>query len=159
MKIVLELQRALLREIDQYEKVVEMRDYDCDWERLHIASCARVGYMLAQERGVDPVIAACACSMHDYGRILTGKQKDHAEAGYKPAMEFLRKTGLFSEDDVQKIGIAVKNHSLKSEVGSPLEEIVKDADVIDFYQYGYAMPREEQKVRLRKLLGENYKED
>lgn len=158
MKIVLELQRALLREIDKYADIVANRDYPCDWERLHIASCGRIGYLMAEERGVDPVLAACACSMHDYGRIITGKQANHAEAGYEPAMEFLRKTTLFSEAEIQQIGLAVKNHSLKSEVGTPLEEIVKDADVIDFYQYGYEMPREEQKERLRHLLGDKYKE-
>lgn len=158
MKIVLELQRALLREIDKYEDVVADRDYPCDWERLHIASCGRIGYLMAEERGVDPVLAACACSMHDYGRIITGKQSNHAEVGYEPAMEFLRTTALFSESEIQQIGLAVKNHSRKSEVGTPLEEIVKDADVIDFYQYGYEMPREEQKARLRNLLGDKYKE-
>ena len=29
----------------------------------------------------------------------------------------------------------------------------KDADVLDFYQYGYEMPRKEQQNRLEKLLG------
>ena len=158
MKKILELQRALLREIDKYEKLIGERDYPCDWERLHIASCARVGYMMAEERGVDPILAACACSMHDYGRIITGKQKNHAELGCLPAMEFLRGTHLFTEKEIQQIGIAVKNHSNKSDIGSPLEDIVKDADVVDFYQYGYEMPREEQKARLRKLLGDKYKE-
>ena len=75
------------------------------------------------------------------------------EAGYEPAMEFLRGTGLFEEDEIQQIGIAVKNHSEKAEIGNPLEEIVKDADVLDFYQYGYGFAREEQKLRLEKLLG------
>ena len=37
-------------------------------------------------------------------------------------------------------------------VGTPLEEIVKDADVLDFHQYGYEMPRKEQQDRLEKLL-------
>jgi uncharacterized protein len=46
----------------------------------------------------------------------------------------------------------VKNHSKKSEIGSPIEEIVKDADVIDFYQYGFGFEREEQKLRYEKML-------
>ena len=153
MKKILRLQSALLKEIDKYEKLIPERDHFIDWERVHISSCAKIGYMMADKRGVDPVLAACACACHDYGRIITGKQSGHAEAGYEPVQEFLRGTELFSEDEIQQIATAVKNHSKKSEIGTPLEEIVKDADVLDFYQYGYEMPRKEQQDRLEKLLG------
>ena len=153
MKKILRLQSALLKEIDKYEKLIPERDHFIDWERVHISSCAKIGYMLAEERGVDPILAACACACHDSGRIITGKQSGHAEAGYQPVQEFLRKTELFSDDEISQIAVAVKNHSKKAEVGTPLEEIVKDADVIDFYQYGYEMSRKEQQDRLETLLG------
>ena len=153
MKKILRLQSALLKEIDKYEKLIPERDHFIDWERVHISSCAKIGYMLAEERGVDPILAACACACHDYGRIITGKQSGHAEAGYQPVQEFLRKTELFSDDEISQIAVAVKNHSKKAEVGTPLEEIVKDAEVIDFYQYGYEMSRKEQQDRLETLLG------
>lgn len=153
MKKILRLQSALLKEIDKYEKLIPERDHFIDWERVHITSCAKIGYMMGEERGVDPILAAAACACHDYGRIITGKQKGHAEAGYEPVQEFLKNTGLFSGDEIAQIAIAVKNHSKKSEVGSPLEEIVKDADVLDFYQYGYDVARKEQQDRLEKLLG------
>ena len=153
MKKILRLQSALLKEIDKYEELIPERDHFIDWERVHISSCAKIGYMLAEERGVDPVLAACACACHDYGRIITGKQSGHAEAGYEPVKGFLKNTGLFTEDEIEQIATAVKNHSKKAEIGTPLEEIVKDADVLDFYQYGYEMPRKEQQNRLEKLLG------
>lgn len=60
---------------------------------------------------------------------------------------------LFTDEEIDQIAIAVKNHSRKGEVGSPLEEIVKDADVLDFYQYGYDVARKEQQDRLEALLG------
>lgn len=153
MKKILRLQSALLKEIDKYEKLVPKRSHFIDWERVHITSCAKIGYMLAEQRGVDPILAAAACAVHDYGRIITGKQEGHAEAGYEPVQEFLRGTELFDEDEIQQIAVAVKNHSKKAEVGSPLEEIVKDADVLDFYQYGYDVARKEQQDRLETLLG------
>ena len=146
------LQSALLKKIDEYEKLIPERDQPGDWERIHISSCAKLGYLFGEERGVDPIIAASACACHDYGRIITGKQAGHADAGYEPVKVFLRETGLFAEEEIEEIAIAVKNHSNKAEVGSPLEEIVKDADVLDFHQYGYAMPRQEQQDRLEKLL-------
>ena len=153
MKKILRLQSALLKEIDKYEQLIPQRDHFIDWERVHISSCAKIGYMLAEERGVDPILAAAACSCHDYGRIITGKQAGHAEAGYEPVKKFLKGTGLFDDDEIDQIATAVKNHSKKSEIGSPLEEIVKDADVLDFHQYGYATARQEQQDRLEKLLG------
>ena len=153
MKKILRLQSALLKEIDKYEELIPERDHFIDWERVHLSSCAKIGYMLAEERGVDPILAAAACSCHDYGRIITGKQAGHAEAGYEPVKKFLKGTGLFDDDEIDQIATAVKNHSKKSEIGSPLEEIVKDADVLDFHQYGYATARQEQQDRLEKLLG------
>ena len=152
MKRILRLQSALLKEIDKYEELVPQRDHFIDWERVHISSCGRTGYLLALHRGVDPELAAAACACHDYGRIITGRQKDHAEAGYLPVIEFLRGTELFDESEIQQIALAVKNHSKKDEVGTPLEEIVKDADVLDFHQYGYEMARRSQQDRLEALL-------
>ena len=87
------------------------------------------------------------------GRIITGKQPGHAEAGYEPVQVFLKNTGLFNDDEISQIAIAVKNHSKKAEIGSPLEEIVKDADVLDFYQYGHDVARKEQQDRLEAILG------
>ena len=151
MKRLLRLQSALLRKIDEYDRLVTARDKFIDWERVHMASCARIGYLLAETRGIDPDLASFACTVHDYGRIITGKQEGHADAGYLPVKAFLRVTGLFSEIEIEEIAMAVKNHSKKGEIGTPLDEIVKDADVLDFYQYGFGFGREEQKVRLEAL--------
>ncbi len=150
------LQSALLKEIDKYEKLIPERDYSGDWERVHISSCAKIGMLMAQQRGVDPILAACACACHDFGRIVTGKQANHAEAGYEPIKDFLKELEIFSNDEIMQIAQSVRNHSSKAEIGSPLEEIVKDADVLDFHQYGYEMPRKEQQDRLEKILGEKF---
>ena len=152
MNRLLKLQSALLKEIDKYEELIPERDQPGDWERVHISSCAKLGYLMAEKRDVDPIIAAAACACHDYGRIITGKQAGHAEAGFEPVKAFLRETGLFAGTEIEQIALAVKNHSSKAEVGTPLEEIVKDADVLDFHQYGYEMPRKEQQDRLERLL-------
>ena len=97
---------------------------------------------------------AVAIELND-GRIITGRQEGHAEAGYLPVQEFLKnlEPKLFTGDEINQIALAVKNHSKKGEVGTQLEEIVKDADVLDFYQYGYNMARKEQQDRLESLLG------
>lgn len=145
-----ELEVKLNKVIDQQEENPVERDETLEWERLHMASSARCGYMLALRRGADPEIAACAACIHDFGRIITGKQKGHAEAGYVPVKAFLKETELFSEEEIEIIATAVKNHSRKTETGSVIEEIVKDADVIDCYQYGLPFDRPEKEERYER---------
>lgn len=152
MKKLLRLQSALLKEINIYEQLIPERDLFIDWERVHISSCAKLGYLLAEERGLDPEFAACACAVHDYGRIITGKQEGHAEAGYQPVKVFLQSTGLFTEEEMEIISLCVKNHSKKGEIGTEYEEIVKDADILDFYQYGHTEMRQDQRDRLNRIL-------
>lgn len=147
------LQKYLLKEINRYEALTEERDIEADWERIHISSCAKLGYILAEERGVDPELSACACAIHDYGRIITGKQKGHAEAGYEPVKKFLKNTKLFSDEEIEQMANSLRNHSSKGRIDCELDEIVKDADILDFYQYGHVEMREDQKNRLAKLSG------
>ena len=151
MNRVTQLQLALLKVINAQDEALP-RDETLDWERLHMASSARVAWMLATERGADPELCAAAAAVHDYGRIVTGRQSGHAEAGYLPVREFLLSCGLFNEAEIEAIALAVKNHSRKTVVGTPLDEIVKDADVIDCYQYGLPFDRPEKQARYESWL-------
>ena len=155
MNRVFKVQRALLRVIDEYAAIIpdEDRDQPADWERIHSVSSAKIGMVLAKERGVDPIMAGVACACHDFGRIITGKQKDHAEGGYEPVKGFLRSLEWFNEEEIEQIATAVRNHSSKALVQAPLDEIVKDADLLDMYQLGSGPTRQEQEDRLVGLLG------
>ncbi len=148
------VQEQLLLLLDKLEEEQINRDETLNWERLHLASCARTGQILALRRGVDLELAGIACAVHDYGRMLTGRQKEHAANGYEPVKEFLRQCASFSAAEIEMIAAAVREHSSKSSVGTPLEEIVKDADVLDCHLYGLPMARDEQKKRLDALLKE-----
>ena len=66
--------------------------------------CMAVSYAA----GIEPELCRCAAAVHDYGRILTGKQKDHAEAGYEPVKRFLKEVGTFHEEEIEIIAHAVK---------------------------------------------------
>ena len=153
MNRLLELENLILDVINQQEGKIEDRDETLNWERIHMASSARLAWEMALERkDADPEIAACAAAVHDFGRILTGRQKNHAEAGYEPVRAFLKESGLFTEEETEIVAMAVKNHSSKTETGTAVEEIVKDADVVDCYQYGYPFDRPEKEERYRAWL-------
>ena len=151
MNRFLKLQYALLEVIASQEDTPE-RDETLYWETVHMASCGRTAWLLALERGVDPELPACAAVVHDYGRIITGVQKDHANAGFLPVQDFLKSTGLFTPAEIAKIAAAVKNHSSKTITGSDMDEIVKDADVIDCYQLGLPFDRPEKERRYNEWL-------
>lgn len=142
----------LLSNLEQEKKA---RDYPIAWERLHAASCAQVGRLLAQKRGADPELAALACSLHDIGRWYTGLQRDHAFRGEEPVRRFLESSSLsLREEDKEAVVQAVIHHSEKDKVGSPLDEIVKDADVLDCYFHGDEISKPYHLARLKEVMGE-----
>ena len=151
MNRALKIQYELLKVINSSPTDIP-RDETLEWEAVHMASSARTAWLLALERGVDPELAACAAAVHDYGRIITGVQKNHAEAGFYPVKEFLQSTDMFTDEEIETIALAVKNHSSKTVVGTPIEEIVKDADVIDCYQLGLPFDRPEKEERYNDWL-------
>lgn len=151
MNRVYQLQSTLIALITALGNSME-RDKTIEWELLHSASCARLAWCLALERGADPELAASAAAVHDFGRIVTGGQNGHAEAGFEPVQAFIKSTDLFTDSEILLIANAVKNHSSKTVVGTLIEEIVKDADVIDCYQYGMSFDRPEKKTRYEAWL-------
>ena len=154
MNRIFTLQQAMLEVIEQNRNIDRTDSPSLDWERIHMISCAKVGYMMALDRGLDPEFCACACAVHDFGRIITGSQKNHSSAGALPVQDFLRKTNLFSQDEIRLIALAVLNHSKKGEVGSPLEELVKDADLVDYYSYGQTFKRQDQIDRFENIASD-----
>lgn len=137
--------------LDQMERQTMERDYPILWERVHATSCAQIGRMLAQKRQVDGELAALACALHDSGRWVSGRQEDHAPKGEELVRDFLKKQ-TFPIKDQELMVQAVINHSKKEEIGSPLEELVKDADILDCYWYGEVITKKFHVVRLHKVL-------
>ena len=151
MNRIFVLQQAMLKTIDENSHIDRSNAPSLDWEKIHMISCAKVGYLLGQSRGLDPELCACACAVHDFGRILSGTQENHGPEGALPVRSYLMNIDLFSAEEIDQIALAVKNHSRKGEVGTPLEELVKDADLIDYASYGQTFKRQEQIDRFNRL--------
>lgn len=130
------------------------RSYPLSWEIVHIASAPQFAKLLAEKRGTDPELAVIATTVHDFGRIVTGKQDQHAQAGFEPLKKWLQTTGLFDETEIDIIALASKNHSSKAEVGTAIEEIVKDSDVVDCYLHGHPITKNAHRKRLAAVKKE-----
>ena len=95
---------------------------------LHGVSLAAV--MIAKKRGENAELAAMAGLLHDLYAYKSGSYDDHAHKGAEYARKLLEELGITSADETDIICSAIWHHDSKAEVDSPMDEILKDADVI-----------------------------
>ena len=68
--------------------------------------------------------------LHDLYAYKSGSYDDHAHKGAEYARKLLEELGITSADETDIICSAIWHHDSKAEVDSPMDEILKDADVI-----------------------------
>jgi uncharacterized protein len=146
-------QKVLGLILEQY-KVDIQRDIPLDYEISHIFGTVMISRILSRKRNSPDEEGALISVLHDLGRILTGRQENHAETGYGPAREVLTSMGIFGADEVERISEGVRAHSRKELAGSEAEEVVKDADILDYYLFGLPIVKESHRVRLERVLEE-----
>ena len=95
---------------------------------LHGVSLAAV--MIAKKRGEDPELAAMAGLLHDLYAYKSGSYDDHAHLGAELAREVLTKLEMTDEREMNIICSAIYHHDSKEAVDAPMDEVLKDADVI-----------------------------
>lgn len=95
---------------------------------LHGVSLAAV--MIAEKRGEDPELAAMAGLLHDLYAYKSGSYDDHAHKGAEYARELLTKMEITTADETETICSAIWHHDSKDRIDAPMDEVLKDADVI-----------------------------
>ena len=121
---------------------------------IHSNGCSQLAKILAIKRGVDVELSAIIGLLHDIGKVFTGKKENHANDGFIPSKELLEKVGGFSNDEIDLISNAIKNHSDKDKVGNWADEIAKDVDVIDCNLLGKVFNKEHHDKRVEKVRKE-----
>lgn len=120
---------------------------------LHGVSLAAV--MIAKRRGEDPELAAMAGLLHDLYAYKSGSYDDHARLGADYARKLLEKMELTTPEETKIICSAIWHHDGKAEVDSPMDEVLKDADVI---HHSLGDPTKEVKEHERERYGRLCKE-
>ena len=95
---------------------------------LHGVSLAAV--MIAKKRGEDPELAAMAGLLHDLYAYRSGSYDDHAHKGAEYAREVLTDLGITTKEENDIICSAIWHHDSKAGIDAPMDEVLKDADVI-----------------------------
>ena len=121
----------------------------------HLHGVSLAAAMIAKKRGEDPELASMAGLLHDLYAYKSGSYDDHAHKGAVYAREVLEKLGATSKEETDIICSAIWHHDSKAEIDSPMDEVLKDADVI---HHSLGDPtkevKEHEKMRYEKLCRE-----
>ncbi len=122
---------------------------------LHLYGVSQTCAFIALKRNQDVELATMTGMLHDLHSYKAMNTKNHAEHGAVLARQILEDLSLTTENETDLICTAIRNHSSKEVTHSALDEVLKDADVLQHYLYNPLFPvMEREKGRLQNLLTE-----
>ncbi len=121
----------------------------------HLYGVSLAATMIAKKRGLDPEILAMAAMLHDLHAYKTGSYDDHAHKGADLAREILGELKLTDDTETEVICSAIYHHDDKLVTDGPMDEALKDADVVDHCLKDASKPvKEKEQERYNKLCAE-----
>ncbi len=147
-----------LKELRKYvnEEINKMEDKDKRTSAIaHLYGVSLAATMIAKKRGLDPEIASMAAMMHDLHAYKTGSYDDHAHKGAELAGQILDRLQLTDDSETEMICSAIYHHDDKLVTDSPMDEVLKDADVIHHCMNDLSKAiKEKEQARYDKLCEE-----
>ena len=115
-----------------YGVLEKMEDGDKRLKAIaHLHGVALAAAVLAKKRGENAELATMAGLLHDLYAYRSGSYDDHARLGAEYARKLLEKLAITTPEETDVICAAIGHHDSKAEVNGPMDEILKDADVLD----------------------------
>jgi HD superfamily phosphohydrolase YqeK len=122
----------------------------------HLYGVSLAATMLARKRGLDPELAAMSAMLHDLHAYKSGSYDDHAHKGAELAREILTELGLTNQEETDIICSAIYHHDDKRSVDAPMDELLKDADVIHLTMNDTAKPIKEKEQERYDRISEEF---
>ena len=122
----------------------------------HLYGVSLAATMLARKRGLDPELAAMSAMLHDLHAYKSGSYDDHAHKGAELAREILTELGLTNQEETEIICSAIYHHDDKRSVDAPMDELLKDADVIHHTMNDTAKPIKEKEQERYDRISEEF---
>ncbi|MCR5734392.1 MAG: HD domain-containing protein [Lachnospiraceae bacterium] len=122
-----------LKELRRYvdAEINRMEDADKRTSAIaHLYGVSLAATMIAKKRGLDPELSAMAAMLHDLYAYTSGSYEDHAHKGAELARQILDELKLTDASETDMICSAVYHHDDKLVTDGPMDEVLKDADVI-----------------------------
>ena len=121
----------------------------------HLYGVSLAAALLAEKRGLDPELCSMAAMLHDMHAYKTGSYDDHAHKGAELAREILGELKLTDAGETELICSAIYHHDDKYAVDSPMDELLKDADVIHHCFNDVSKPvKEKEQARYESVCKE-----
>ena len=122
------------------DKVDQILRQIAEWEyqragTIHLYGVSAVCVLLAVRRGLDPELCAVAGMLHDIRTYRTGDYQDHAQLGAPEAEKILEELGCFTPEEIALVGCAIARHSDKEACDEAVDELLKDADVLQHFLF------------------------
>lgn len=122
---------------------------------VHLYGVAQACALIASKRNENVELAVSAGMLHDIYSYVNMNSLDHEHKGAGIARDILNSLGIFSEEEKELICMAIYNHGDKSIVHNSLDEVLKDADVMQHILYNPLVEvKEHEKVRFGLLKKE-----
>lgn len=123
---------------------------------VHLYGVGMAAALIAYERGLDPELAEMAGLLHDYIVYQGVERDDHAHRCAPCVRALLQDMAITSDQEIDMICAAVYHHSEKTQTHAPLDEVIKDADVM---QHWLRNPKEplrnaQEQARVEQLCRE-----
>ncbi len=121
----------------------------------HLYGVSQTAALLASHRALDAGTCAAAGLLHDIYSVRTGEEADHALHGAADAARILAAIPGYDEQERDSICHMILRHSDKEAIDCPLEECLKDADVLAHWLFEREKKFNRAKaVRIRKVIKE-----
>lgn len=144
-----------LKELRSYinSELNQMKDEEeRDAAFVHLYGVSLAAVILAKKRGLDEELSAMAAMLHDLYAYKIASYDDHAHKGAELAREILQKLDLTTEEETEIICSAIYHHDDKQSKDGPMDELLKDADVISHTMHDPTKPvKEKERARYENI--------
>ena len=143
--------KTLCQKVDQ--ELLKMEDPDKRRSAyVHLYGVSLSASLIAEKRHLNAELASMAAMLHDIYAYKTGSYEDHARRGAEIAKTILDDLGLTTEEETACICHAISRHDSKDERDEPLDEVLKDADVMQHTMQDLSKAvKEKEKARYEAL--------
>jgi uncharacterized protein len=122
---------------------------------VHLYGVSQAITVIAKKRGLDIELAYMAALLHDLYAYKNGSYDDHAHKGAELARQVLCELGITDSSETDIICSAIYHHDDNFVSYSPMDEALKDADLIQNCIKNLSQPlNEAKKARFEKLCDE-----
>ena len=121
--------KDLRRVVDQ--ELLGIKDLDTRRSAyVHLYGVSLSASLIAEKRRVNAELACMAAMLHDLYAYKSGSYEDHAHKSAELARDILNTLACTTDEETKAICTAISRHDDKHTVDSPLDEVLKDADVM-----------------------------